>query len=82
MNGLWNLKDIQNSRQNSSKNILVRENAVTRVRESCSLRVMCSWLNYITSLLSEKNCDETNKSMIIYAKGFIQSSVKKFRLDR
>ena len=30
MTGLWNLKDIQNSRQNRSKNKLVRKNAVTR----------------------------------------------------
>ena len=30
MTGLWNLKDIQNSRQNRSKSELVRENAVTR----------------------------------------------------
>ena len=29
LTGLWNLKDIQNSRQNRSKNKLVRENAVT-----------------------------------------------------
>ena len=63
MNGLWNLKGIRNSHQNSSKNILVLENALTRVHahESCSLRVMGSWFNYITSLLSEKNCDETKQ---------------------
>ena len=36
------LKDIQNSRQNRSKNKLVRENAVTQAHESCSLRVMAS----------------------------------------
>ena len=30
MTGLCSLKDIQNSRQNRSKNKLVRENAVTR----------------------------------------------------
>ena len=30
LTGLWNLKDIQNLRQNRSKNKLVRENAVTR----------------------------------------------------
>ena len=30
MTGLSGLKDIQNSRQNRSKNKLVRENAVTR----------------------------------------------------
>ena len=34
MTGLWNLKDIQNSRQNRSKNKLVRKNAVTRVHGS------------------------------------------------
>ena len=39
MTGLWNSKDIQNSRQNCSKNKLVRENAVTRARGSCSLQV-------------------------------------------
>ena len=33
LTGLWNLKDIQNSRQNRSKNKLVRENAVTKRRE-------------------------------------------------
>ena len=41
---LWNLKDIQNSRQNRSKNRLVCENAVTRAHGSCSLRVMGSCL--------------------------------------
>ena len=30
LTGLWNLKDIQNLRQNRSKNKLVHENAVTR----------------------------------------------------
>jgi len=30
LTGLWNLKEIQNSRQNRSKNKLIRENAVTR----------------------------------------------------
>ena len=34
---MWNLKDIQNSRQNSSKNKLVLENAVTRAHGSWSL---------------------------------------------
>ena len=34
---MWNLKDIQNSRQNSSKNKLVLENAVTRAHRSWSL---------------------------------------------
>ena len=43
LTGLWNLKDIQNFRQNRSKNKLVRENAVTRAYGSCSLRVMGSW---------------------------------------
>ena len=43
LTGLWNLKDVQNSRQNRSKNKLVRENAVTRTRGSCLLRVMGSW---------------------------------------
>ena len=40
--GLWDFKDILNSRQNRSKNILVRENAVTRVHGSCSLQIMGS----------------------------------------
>ena len=33
LTGLWNLKDIQNSRQNRSKNKLVRVNAVTKRME-------------------------------------------------
>ena len=41
LTGLWDF-DIINSRQNLSKNKLVRENAVTRVRRSCSLQVMGS----------------------------------------
>ena len=43
LTGLWNLKDIQNSRQNRSKNKLVREKAETRAHESCSLLIMGSW---------------------------------------
>ena len=43
LTGLWNLKDIQNSHQNRSKNKLVGENAVTQAHTSCSLRVMGSW---------------------------------------
>ena len=43
LTGSGNFKDIQNSRQNCSKNKLVRENAVIRAHESCSLRVMGSW---------------------------------------
>lgn len=39
----WNLKDIQNSRQNRSKNKLVRENAVTRTHGCCTLQIMGSW---------------------------------------
>ena len=39
MSGLWDLKDIVNSRQNRSKNKLVSENSVTRAHENCSLRV-------------------------------------------
>ena len=39
MTGLWNLKDIQNRRQNP-KNKLDRENAVTPAHGRCSLRVM------------------------------------------
>ena len=45
LTGLWDLKDLLNSRQYFSKNKLVRENAVTRVHGSCSLRVMVSWRN-------------------------------------
>ena len=37
LTGMWNLKDIQNSLQNSSKNKLVLENAVTRAHRSWSL---------------------------------------------
>ena len=37
MTGLWNLKDIQNSRQNRSKNKLVGKNAVTRVYGSFTI---------------------------------------------
>ena len=42
LTGLWNLKNILNSRQNPSKNKLVSENAVKRVHGSCLLRVMGS----------------------------------------
>ena len=42
LTALWDLKDIQNLRQNRSKNILIRKNAVTPVHGSCSLRVMGS----------------------------------------
>ena len=41
--GLWDLKDILNSRQNRSKNKLVSENTVTRAHGNCSLRVMGTW---------------------------------------
>ena len=43
LTGLWHLKDIRNSRQNRSKNKLVRGNAVTLAHGSCSLHVMGSW---------------------------------------
>ena len=43
--GLWNFKDIQNSRKNRSKNKLVREKAVTRAHGSCSLRVIGSYID-------------------------------------
>ena len=39
LTGLWDLKDILNSRQNRPKNKLVRENAVARVHGICSLRL-------------------------------------------
>ena len=42
LTGWWDLKDIQNSRQNRSKNKLGRENAVTRAHGSYSLQVMGS----------------------------------------
>ena len=65
LTGLRNLKHIQNSRQNRSKNKLVRENAVIRVygsrasalHGSCSLRVMDSYqktIIYNLSLWAEK----------------------------
>ena len=41
LTGLWDF-DIINSRQNLSKNKLVRENAVTRVHSNCSLQFMGS----------------------------------------
>ena len=47
LTGLWGLKDILKSRQNRSKNKLVRENAVTRVRGSCTRQVMGSWRSII-----------------------------------
>ena len=43
--GLWNLKDIQISHQNRSKNKLVREIIVTRAYGSCSLRAKGSRRN-------------------------------------
>ena len=49
LTGLWNLKDIQISRKNCSKNKLVRENAVTRARGSCSLRIMGSCVRWLLS---------------------------------
>ena len=44
LTGLWNLKDVQNSRQNRSKNKLVHENAMTPAHGSYSLQVMGPWL--------------------------------------
>ena len=38
LTGLWNIKDIENLRQNRSKNKLALENAVTRAQGACSLR--------------------------------------------
>ena len=40
---LCDLKYTLNSRQNISKNELIGENAMTRVDESCSLKVISSW---------------------------------------
>jgi len=54
LTGLWNLRDIQNLRQNCSKNKLVHENAVTQAHGSCSLQVMGSRLWQITD---KKNDD-------------------------
>ena len=45
LTGLWNLKDIQISHQNRSKNKLVREIIVTRAYGSCSLRAKGSRRN-------------------------------------
>ena len=45
--GSWNLKDIQNSHQNRSKNKLVREKTVTRAHGSCSLRIMGSLIRLL-----------------------------------
>ena len=47
LTGFWNFEDIQNSRQNRSKNKLVRENAVTRAHGRCSLRVIGFWSEYM-----------------------------------
>ena len=52
LTGSWNFKDIQILRQNRSKNKLVRENAVTRAHESCSLRVMGSGIGLDNFTLS------------------------------
>ena len=38
LTGLWNLRDIENSRQNRSKNKLVHEHAAARAHGSCSHR--------------------------------------------
>ena len=40
---MFNFKDIQNSHQNSSKNKLVLENAVTRAHGSWSLLAVWPW---------------------------------------
>ena len=59
LTGLWNLKDIQNSRQNRSKNKLVRENAVTRAHGSCSLLLMGSCLKssaYLSRFKGQVSC--------------------------
>ena len=52
MTGLCDLKDIQNSRRNQSKNKLVRENAVTRAHGSCSLQVMGSCYEFIAEKMN------------------------------
>ena len=44
MTGLWDMKDILNSRKDPSENKLVTENAVIRQHHNCPLRVMASWL--------------------------------------
>ena len=61
MTGLWNLKDIQNSRQNRSKNKLVRKNAVTRAHESFiiylfTLFLLFSITKYLVRILTYKQC--------------------------
>lgn len=40
LTGLWDLKDIRDSRQNHSKNKLIGENAVTWVHNGCPLQIM------------------------------------------
>ena len=61
MTGLWNLKDIQNSRQNRSKNKLVRKNAVTRVHGSFIIYLfilffLFSITKYLVTILTYKQC--------------------------
>ena len=55
MTGLWNSKDIQNSRQNCSKNKLVRENAVTRAR-GCYFNITEAGLELIFLVLEGGYC--------------------------
>ena len=59
LTGLWDLRDIQNSRQNRSKNKPVRENAVTRAHGSCSLPLMGSCLEttvYLSRFKGQVSC--------------------------
>ena len=59
--GSWNLKDIQNSHQNRSKNKLVREKTLTRAHGSCSLRLMGSW----NRLLPQKQLEDFYTKVIL-----------------
>ena len=61
MTGLWNLKDIQNSRQNRSKNKLVRKNVVTRAHGSFIIYLfilffLFSITKYLVTILTYKQC--------------------------
>ena len=71
---LSNLKDIQNSRQNRSKNKLIRENAVTWAHGSCSLRAVGSChhaLEWKRNFVSAQPCN------ILYISNTLNRSIKK-----
>ena len=71
MTGLWNLKDIQNSRQNRSKNKLVRKNAVTRAYGSFIIYLfilffLFSITKYLVTTLAYKQCMALTLLTILY----------------